>query len=45
MDSACGRHGRGENCMEYLVRKVEGNNYAEVFTVNWKTILKMTLKK
>jgi len=45
MDSACGRYVRGENCMEYLVRKVEGNNHAKIFTVNGKTTLKMILKK
>jgi len=45
MSSACGRHGRGENCIEYLVQKVEGNNHLEFFTVNRKTILKMILKK
>jgi len=28
MDSACGRHGRGENYVDYLVRKIEGNNHS-----------------
>jgi hypothetical protein len=44
MDNAYGSHGRGENCMEYLVRKIEENNQVEVFTVDGKTILKMMLQ-
>jgi len=31
--------------MDYLVRKIEGNNHVEVFTVRRKTIFKMILQK
>jgi hypothetical protein len=45
MDSACGRYGRGENSMKSIVRKIEGNNHVEVFTLDGKTILKRSLQK